>query len=1079
MQNERKLFQKISRKTFNKNKANKGITLIALVISIIVMLILAGVSLNAVIGDNGIITQAQNATYMQGIAALEEYLQTEYVKYYDEADEYTNKIELLSSKMPNLCLKDGTKNYITYNGGDGPKQYYLVNKQSLPDDVKNQLRGGDTNEYSKYIYLIDVYGITEDLRVYYCENGTDTILGTASDIIVDPNTVLNKIKNNTALNEALTDILTERGVIIGEDGITVANVSALQEFTIDGTEYPSLTSLSGISEISSLKRLTLKNLNLTSIEGIEACTLLNYLQLENVQIENYTPLGSTFNLQYLYLYNPPSNEEINKLGAGLANSNLSKLEYFGIYGYKPELYSTGDTTGMRTGTNTTRSNIDDISGISQISQETKNAIKYMYLNNNKISNINALSGFNNLYLVYLMCNSNLTSLEGLENHTNLEYIYAQACNFSTITGLSGCTALQEVTVQSSSNLSSLSGLESATNLNLLYAYECNLTDISALNGKTAMIECSMYGNENLENVSILQTCTALDILYLESNENMRVDDVILIEPILLGCTSYTLPSKYLKYFSTVTMYNYTDAGLTDYSEEILALKDRTNVTYLRLYGNTELGKSKIGKQIKEGNLKYDELDKIVENLSLTDSENSIIQAYKSRSESQIKNMTDTEIANIENSENDIYLRYVLSTMTGLTRLSVGKISNLTSIDFVNKVTKLIQLDLRNTSNSLTDLSKLETNAMSLKTLAITNPSINMKAIQKTISRLTSESGTINNIITNKTASGGYSSGLLICGSGFLNSFKDCTNITNFIASAQNAGVTSQTIDLSTCTGITYFNASHSLCTYILPSSVTTVSLNYGDKADFTNCTKLSNVYISQQSKDIFDYNMSTLINSPLKTLSIGRTSGDFSAIGNLTAAYNTLTTLNFCNDNWGYNSSGRRVTGDCSSLSNFKALETLNIYYNHLSGILNGISNLTTLKTLNANTNDIGDISELSNLTNLTSLNLNGNNISNLNALSNLKNLQILGITDNSITNLRALEGLIVNGKTNLRELYLSNNSLENYTTENVDGNVISVDNISILKNLNSAGLTTLNISGNNFQDTSSLKNLTWSSYTE
>ena len=46
----------------------------------------------------------------------------------------------------------------------------------------------------------------------------------------------------------------------------------------------------------------------------------------------------------------------------------------------------------------------------------------MYLNNNKISNINALSGFNNLYLVYLMCNSNLTSLDGLENHTNLKNI---------------------------------------------------------------------------------------------------------------------------------------------------------------------------------------------------------------------------------------------------------------------------------------------------------------------------------------------------------------------------------------------------------------------------------------------------------------------------------------------------------------------------------------------------------------------------------------------------------------------------------------------------------------------------------
>ncbi len=1026
-------------------------------------------------GDNGIITQAQNATYMQSIAALEEYLQTEYVKYYDEADDYTNKIELLSSKMPNLCLKDGTKNYITYNGGDGPKQYYLVNKQSLPDDVKSQLRGGDTNEYSKYIYLIDVYGITKDLRVYYCENGTDTILGTASDIIVDPNTVLNKIKNNTALNEALTDILTERGVIIGEDGITVANVSALQEFTIDGTEYPSLTSLSGISEISSLKRLTLKNLNLTSIEGIEACTLLNYLQLENVQIENYTPLGSTFNLQYLYLYNPPSNEEINKLGAGLANSNLSKLEYFGIYGYKPELYTSGSTTAHLTRTFNNKSNISDISGLNKISQETKNAVKYMYLNNNQISNINALSGFNNLYLVYLMCNSNLISLDGLENHINLKEVYAQACNFSTITGLSGCTALQRLTAQSSSNLNSLSGLESATNLNLLYAFNCNLTDISALNGKKAMIECSMYGNENLENVSSLQTCTALDILYLESNENMRVDDVILIEPILLGCTAYTIPSKYLKYFSSVTMYDYTNSGLTDYSEEILALKDRTNVTYLRLYGNTELGKSRIGKLIKEGNLKYDELDKIVENLSLTDSENSIIQAWKGYSESQIKNMTDTEIASIESSENDIYLRYVLSTMTGLTKLSVRGISNLTSIDFVNKVTKLIQLDLRYVNNSLTDLSILETNAMSLNTLAISNPSIDMKGIQKTISRLNSMSSDKVNIIANSK----YPGGLLIYGSGFTDSFNGCTEITKIIITAQDAGVTSQTIDLSTCTGLTSFYSSHSNCTYKLPSSVTNVTLYSNDKADFTNCTNLTGILFAQENLETYNYNLATLINSPLQIINIYRVIGDFSKIGSLTAAHNTLTSLSLYNDDWGYNSAKHRFTGDCSSLSSFKALDTLNIYYNHLSGILNGISNLTTLKTLNANTNDIGDISELSSLTNLTSLNLNANNISNLNAISNLKNLQTLRLESNSITNLRALEGLIVNGKTNLRTLNLNSNSLENYTTENVDGNVISVDNISILKNLNSAGLTSLYISENNFQDTSILKSLTWANYKE
>ena len=62
MQNERKLFQKNAKKAFReRKKANRGITLIALVISIIVMLILAGVSLNATIGENGIVTKAQYA----------------------------------------------------------------------------------------------------------------------------------------------------------------------------------------------------------------------------------------------------------------------------------------------------------------------------------------------------------------------------------------------------------------------------------------------------------------------------------------------------------------------------------------------------------------------------------------------------------------------------------------------------------------------------------------------------------------------------------------------------------------------------------------------------------------------------------------------------------------------------------------------------------------------------------------------------------------------------------------------------------------------------------------------------------
>ena len=55
---------------------NAGITLIALVITIIVMLILAGVSLNATIGENGVLAQARNAKIAQEDAVWDEDAQT-------------------------------------------------------------------------------------------------------------------------------------------------------------------------------------------------------------------------------------------------------------------------------------------------------------------------------------------------------------------------------------------------------------------------------------------------------------------------------------------------------------------------------------------------------------------------------------------------------------------------------------------------------------------------------------------------------------------------------------------------------------------------------------------------------------------------------------------------------------------------------------------------------------------------------------------------------------------------------------------------------------------------------------------
>lgn len=53
-------------------KEQKGITLVALIITIIVMLILAGVSISLVVGDNGVLTQAQDVEPKQVQATLKE-----------------------------------------------------------------------------------------------------------------------------------------------------------------------------------------------------------------------------------------------------------------------------------------------------------------------------------------------------------------------------------------------------------------------------------------------------------------------------------------------------------------------------------------------------------------------------------------------------------------------------------------------------------------------------------------------------------------------------------------------------------------------------------------------------------------------------------------------------------------------------------------------------------------------------------------------------------------------------------------------------------------------------------------------
>ena len=70
-----KTLEKINQ-TFQRQTYNNAITLIALIITIIVLLILAGVTINMVIGESGIFGKANNASEQTKIANAEEIIKT-------------------------------------------------------------------------------------------------------------------------------------------------------------------------------------------------------------------------------------------------------------------------------------------------------------------------------------------------------------------------------------------------------------------------------------------------------------------------------------------------------------------------------------------------------------------------------------------------------------------------------------------------------------------------------------------------------------------------------------------------------------------------------------------------------------------------------------------------------------------------------------------------------------------------------------------------------------------------------------------------------------------------------------------
>ena len=125
----------------SKLKNKKGITLIALVVTVVVLIILAGVSINAVLGDNGIIKKANQAASVTKEAEVKEAINRTILEFYLTND-YETLEDFLKAKVTEGKIDSVTKNAdgtLTVKKGE-----YSVTVENKTNSSGGSSSGGST-----------------------------------------------------------------------------------------------------------------------------------------------------------------------------------------------------------------------------------------------------------------------------------------------------------------------------------------------------------------------------------------------------------------------------------------------------------------------------------------------------------------------------------------------------------------------------------------------------------------------------------------------------------------------------------------------------------------------------------------------------------------------------------------------------------------------------------------------------------------------------------------------------------------------------------------------------------------------
>ena len=536
------------------------------------MLILAGVSLNAIIGDNGIITNAQQANLKNGMAILDEYMQELYVTNYDSITDEEAKVFLLQKLYPEYFYIPsqegiGGLSYVVDSNG---KALFLIKKSGLPKEIRSALVGGDAGNgtYIDYQSLNDVYGVTSDLVVYYSEPNGSNLYGITYNELDNDNPLRNVFTANGDKADMYT--LTLEYDVNNDGKITAEEVKSIKEFTL--TSSDNIKNLSELYNMTSLTDLTIDGKELDSLAGIQNCAKLSYLYIKNSTIKDYSNItGISKSLTQLYMRNT-TDDQLNKICTSMSQTDFTSLKYILLMG---DPYSTSwsftEAGSYRwewlaqpvTYRGKCNKDLTTIEPLSRLTKATKENVQFFGIPFNSVTDtddvkqLNYIKDYINLIAVRIEFNK-LRSLDGMEKMSKLSYLHAFGNNLG-----------DDDTEESANSLKAIENTE--TNKHVLF-----------------MVDLSL--NYNLKYVNYLNSNSTIRYLFLEDCDKTMSANTI--ADILAVVSTYVIPCKYLngdKYLVST----YYDPATVTYDEIYSDLYEnatikKLNLSNVALLTNTEL-----------------------------------------------------------------------------------------------------------------------------------------------------------------------------------------------------------------------------------------------------------------------------------------------------------------------------------------------------------------------------------------------------------------------------------------------------------------------------------------------------------